>query len=81
MTRSTETSTVLFLNGVSARYTIYTDSHTGEPYVYARNANGIVTRVYLDPGESVSYVEKLTTGNSYCSVLEHTRAPVHSLAA
>lgn len=66
-------STVLFLDGRSGLYRVHRDPHTGEPYVYARNDNGIYARVYVEPGESVSYIERGSVDNPYCSALEFTR--------
>lgn len=53
-------ATVLFATGTPAVATVCRDSHTGAPYVYARNVNGVTVRVYLTPGESCEWVEVAT---------------------
>ncbi len=67
--------TILLLNGRSVRRPVCFDSHTGAPYVYAANANNITVRVYLEPGESVPWVER-PLSETYCSATEVTRRPV-----
>ncbi len=66
-------TTVLLMSGLPIRAPLCTDPHTGAPYIYHKNANGIYTRVYVAEGESVPYYE--LPGADGHSVLEHTRAP------
>ncbi len=73
------TETILLLNGRLTRRPVCFDSHTGEPYVYAANANNITVRVYIEPGASVPWVERKPT-DGYGSATEVTRRPVTIIA-
>jgi hypothetical protein len=53
-----ETSSVLFLDGRHGNYVVYTlMDDNRRPYCYRQLSTGLISRVYLKPGESVQWIE------------------------
>ncbi len=51
------TATVLLADGTGGRHTLYRDVHTGGLYLYRKLRSGATVRVYVEPGESVDWLE------------------------